>query len=96
MPLAVPPFLVLHGVATAAEDVVVPLLIVRRFGAVHLARIYGVLLLALVPGGYVGPIAAARVFDATGSYDGVFAVFVAANASALAAVWWVARATARP
>jgi MFS family permease len=94
-PLAVPAFLLLHGVATAAEDVVVPLLVVRRFGALHLARLYGLLLLALVPGGYVGPIAAGRVFDATQSYDGVFGVFVAGNATALAAVWLVASARSR-
>ena len=56
MPLAIPLFLVLHGVATAAEDVVIPLVVGKRFGARHLARIYGVLLLALVPGGILGPL----------------------------------------
>jgi MFS family permease len=88
--LTLPTFLVVHGISTAAEDVVVPLLIAARFGAIHLARIYGLLLLALVPGGYVGPVVAGRVFDVTGSYDGVFAVFVGSNLTALAAIWLVA------
>ena len=83
---AIPTFLVLHGFATAAEDVVMPLIIVQRFGLENLGRVYGLLLLALVPGGVVGPVLAGRVFDATGSYTEVFAGFVVANLLAVVAL----------
>ncbi|MBY0278900.1 MFS transporter, partial [Candidatus Binatia bacterium] len=86
VPLAIPLFLILHGVATAAEDVVVPLVVGRRFGALHLARIYGLLLLALVPGGILGPLLAGWFFDATGSYAVVFTAFFVCNVSAVLAL----------
>lgn len=86
VPLAIPLFLILHGVATAAEDVVIPLVVGRRFGAPHLARIYGLLLLALVPGGILGPLLAGWFFDATGSYQVVFAAFFVCNVSAVVAL----------
>jgi hypothetical protein len=81
-----PIFLVLHGVATAAEDVVVPLMIAQRFGIDALGRIYGLLLLALVPGGWVGPALGGLSYDATGGYTAAFVVFIAANVSAVAAL----------
>jgi MFS family permease len=83
---AVPAFLVLHGFATAAEDVVVPLVIGQRFGTRNLARIYGVLLLTLIPGGTIGPVLAGYLFDTTGSYTSVFAIFLAGNLTAVAAL----------
>ena len=83
---AVPVFLVLHGFATAAEDVVIPLIVAQRFGSEHLGRVYGLLLLALVPGGALGPIVAGRVFDLTGSYAPVFTAFALANLTAVAAL----------
>lgn len=83
---ATPAFLVLHGFATAAEDVVVPLVIGQRFSARSLGRIYGVLLLTLIPGGAIGPILAGRLFDTTGSYAPVFAIFLAGNLTAVAAL----------
>lgn len=86
VPLAIPLFLILHGVATAAEDVVIPLVVGRRFGALHLARIYGLLLLALVPGGILGPLVAGWFFDATGSYAVVFTAFFVCNVSAVVAL----------
>ena len=91
LPLALPLFLALHGFATAAEDVVVPLVVGRRFGSLHLASIYGVLLLALIPGGAAGPLLAGWTFDSTGSYAAVFALFFAGNLSAVAALYVVRR-----
>jgi OFA family oxalate/formate antiporter-like MFS transporter len=91
LPGAIPLFLVLHGATTAAEDVVVPLLVIQRFGAANLARVYGFLLLALVPGGALGPLVAGRVFDTTRSYQGVFGLFVACNVLCVLALWMVAR-----
>ena len=92
----IPLFLVLHGFATAAEDVVMPLIVVQRFGIENLGRVYGLLLLALVPGGVVGPILAGRVFDATGSYSEVFAGFVVANVLAVVALAAVRATATRP
>lgn len=86
LPAAMPAFLVVHGAATAAEDVVVPLLVAQRFGSAMLGRVYGLLLLALVPGGILGPLLAGRVFDASGSYAPVFAAFAVANLTAVVAL----------
>ena len=52
----------------------------------NLARIYGLLLLALVPGGTFGPVLAGRVFDATGSYASVFTLFAIGNVLAVVAL----------
>lgn len=86
VPGALPVFIVLHGFATAAEDVVVPLVIAQRFGDAQLGRVYGLLLLALVPGGALGPLLAGRVFDTTGSYAPVFAAFAVTNLTAVLAL----------
>lgn len=93
VPFALPLFLALHGFATAAEDVVVPLVVGRRFGTAQLASVYGVLLLALVPGGAAGPLLAGWAFDTTGSYAVVFAAFLIGNLSAVAALEMVRRRT---
>jgi len=92
---ALPAFLVLHGFATAAEDVVIPLIIAQRFGSEHLGRIYGLLLLALVPGGILGPIVAGRVYDLYESYTPVFTAFAIANVTAVAALALVRRSPRR-
>ena len=92
---ALPAFLVLHGFATAAEDVVIPLIIAQRFGSEHLGRVYGLLLLALVPGGVVGPIVAGRVYDLYESYTPVFTAFAIANITAVAALALVRRSPQR-
>jgi MFS family permease len=84
--LAIPIFLLLHGATTAAEDVVVPLLIGRRFGSRHLAGIYGVALLALVPGAAVGPAAAGWTYDILGSYERIFFAFACLNITSVLAL----------
>ena len=48
-------FLVVHGFTVAAENVMLPLVVVECFGVRHLAQIYGALMLALLPGGLAGP-----------------------------------------
>ena len=52
---------------------------------------YGLLLLALVPGGTAGPLLAGWAFDTTGSYATVFGIFLMGNLSALAALEMVRR-----
>jgi MFS family permease len=75
-------FITSFGFATAARDVVTPLIITHCFGVRHLAEIYGVLMLTLLPGGTLGPIFAGAVHDATGSYTAAFVSFAALNALA--------------
>jgi sugar phosphate permease len=79
-------FLVAHGFATAAENVVLPLTVADCFGTRHMARIYGALMVTLFPGGVLGPIFAGAVFDRTGSYDGAFLTFAILNVVGLAAL----------
>jgi predicted MFS family arabinose efflux permease len=79
-------FLVAYGVSVAARDVVYPMIVAECFGVAYLARIYGALMLALLPGGAFGPIFAAWVFDRYGDYGPAFAVFAAVNLVALAAI----------
>jgi MFS family permease len=76
-------FLVSYGFATAARDVVYPLVINHCFGERYMAEIYGAMLLALMPGGALGPIFAAAIHDATGSYETAFGSFAVLNASAV-------------
>jgi MFS family permease len=80
-------FLVAHGVAVAAENVVVPLVVAECFGVRHLARLYGALMLTLFPGGVLGPIFAGAVFDRFGSYVPAFGTFAVLNALAFAALF---------
>jgi MFS family permease len=80
-------FLVAHGVAVAAENVVVPLVVAECFGVRHLARLYGALMLTLFPGGVLGPIFAGASFDRFGSYVPAFATFAVLNALALGALF---------
>ncbi len=95
VPGAIGLFLLLHGLASAAEDVVVPLLVGQRFGTLHLSAIYGLLLLALVPGGAAGPLIAGWIFDSGAGYGPVFFAFVIANLSAVLALASVGRGAVR-
>lgn len=79
-------FVATWGIATAARDVVTPLMIVECFGLRHLAPIYGAVMLALLPGGGLGPLFAAAVHDRTGSYGAAFLVFAALNLAAFASL----------
>jgi MFS family permease len=92
-----PIFVFSYGVATAARDVVYPLIIGHCFGVRYLGAIYGTMMLMLFPGGALGPIFAAAVHDRLGSYDLAFRVFAVMNALALVALFFVRdeRAAAR-
>jgi MFS family permease len=76
------PFVATWGIASAARDVVTPLMIAECFGLRHLATIYGAVMLMLLPGGGLGPLFAASVHDRTGSYVPAFLVFALLNAGA--------------
>jgi MFS family permease len=76
-------FLAAQGFATAAENVLIPLLVADCFGARHLARIYGALMLTLLAGA-LGQIFAGAVFDRVGSYAPALTTFAGLNVLALA------------
>lgn len=84
VPSLLPVFLTLHGFAVAAENVVLPLAVAACFGAARVGRIYGALMVALLPGGVLGPLFAAWMFDAGRGYRAAFAVFAAGNLAVLA------------
>ena len=54
-PWLMPVFLTVHGFTVAAENVLLPLAVAACFGPRHLPAIYGALMLALLPGGTIGP-----------------------------------------
>jgi len=82
-PGVLPAFLVAHGLATAAENVVFPLVVIDCFGVTHMARIFGALSVALFPGGVLGPIVAGGSLDWLGDYRFAFAAFALLNAASL-------------
>jgi MFS family permease len=86
LPALLPLFLVVHGFTVAAENVMLPLVVVECFGVRHLARIYGALMLALLPGGVAGPTFAGWMYDRLGTYWPAFAVFALGNFAAVAAL----------
>jgi sugar phosphate permease len=88
-------FIVTYGFATAARDVVYPLVINHCFGERYMAEIYGAMLLALMPGGALGPIYAAVTHDITGSYVTAFSTFAALNLLAVAGLFLLRPEAAR-
>jgi sugar phosphate permease len=86
-------FLIVHGFAVAAENVLLPLIVVECFGIAHMAQIYGALMFALLPGGALGPIFAARMYDTLGSYQLAFTIFAALNAASLGLLCLLRRET---
>ena len=67
-------FSLCFGIATAARDVLIPLVVVRAFGTREFAKIFGCLMLAYFPGGGLGPMALGLLHDLTGSYQLGFSV----------------------
>ena len=80
-------FVLTYGISTAARDVVYPLIISSCFGLAYMAEIYGAVMLALAPGGALGPVFAGFVHDQTGSYDLAFATFALLNLLAVGALF---------
>ena len=69
-------FVTVHGLATMAQNVVYPTIVAWCFGTKHMAEIYGVTMLALLPGGVLGPVALGYMHDAFGSYDIAFQILL--------------------
>jgi MFS family permease len=85
------PFVLAWGLATAARDVVTPLLVGHCFGTRYMAEIYGALMLTLMLGGVGGPLFAGWVHDRLGGYAPAFAVFAALNVAAVVALAFLRR-----
>jgi len=88
-PAWLPFFIGSYGFATAARDVVYPLIVTHCFGLRYMAQIYGLLMLALLPGGALGPLFAASIYDSTGSYSVSFQAFSVLNVAAVVALRFV-------
>ena len=80
-----------HGYAV--RSVLLPLIVTESFGVEHMAQIYGALMFALLPGGALGPIFAARMYDTLGSYQLAFVTFAVLNTVSLALLCLVRRET---
>ena len=87
------PFVLGHGIATMAQNVVYPLIVAHCFGTRYMAEIYGVVMLALFPGGIAGPVLAGYAHDWTGSYREVFWLYAGLTLVALAMLAAVRRET---
>ena len=72
------PFVLAHGIATMAQNVVYPVIVAWCFGTRYLAAIYGVLMLALLPG-TLGPAALGFMYDWLGNYDLAFRILAGLN-----------------
>jgi hypothetical protein len=71
-------FVLLYGIGNGGA-VVYPLVVAENFGLRSFSRILGIMGIPLTFGAAVGQMGAARIFDATESYVGVFAGLVLVN-----------------
>ena len=94
-PAAIWVFMLVHGVAWGAQQVLTPMTIAACFGLRHMGQIYGTLLLVLFPAQF-GTWYAGRIFDTTGSYAGFYPYFLTLNLLAAAGLFLLAPARRRP
>lgn len=70
-------FSICFGLSTASRDVLLPLAVADAFGTRTFAQVYGLMILAYVPGGAIGPIVLAEAHRVFGHYrPGFFACTV--------------------
>jgi len=84
----------LIGVTLGAEIDVVVYLLTRHFGLKNFGGLYGCVLAALSIGTAAGPLAAAQIFDRTGSYDGFLWLGLAFMVASSVAIATLPRGTA--
>lgn len=83
-------FIVVHGFAWGAQQVLTPMTIASCFGLRSMGLIFGTVLLVLFPA-QIGPWYAGRVFDQTGSYEPFFPLCIALNFLAATALFFLRR-----
>jgi len=70
-------FIVLVGIASGTPLVLLPLVFIQSLGLKRLGSVQGVAGVFATMGAAVGPVAAGRIFDVSGSYAIAFGVFAA-------------------
>ncbi len=88
-PVLIATFVFTWGFSQACRDVVYPLVLSHCFGDRYLGEIYGAMTLTLFPGGALGPIFAAQLYDRLGDYQVAFGVFALLNVGAFLALLFV-------
>ena len=89
-------YVILFGAAMGGVATLQPLLVVTAFGPASFAIIYGMISLIFHFGMALGPWAAGRIFDVTGSYQWAFISFLAAYVLATVAVLAVRQPSKQP
>jgi sugar phosphate permease len=75
-PAALAAFVVIYGIAHQGPAFMVPLTIAESLGLRRFGSLSGLIGLITTLGGSLGPVAAGRLFDATGSYTAPLTLFV--------------------
>jgi MFS family permease len=80
-------FILLVGIAAGTPLVLLPLVFIHSLGLKRLGSVQGIGSIFFTVGAAVGPVAAGRVFDVSGSYAVAFAVFAAMWFAAAVAIY---------
>jgi MFS family permease len=80
-------FIVLVGIASGTPLVLLPLVFIQSLGLKRLGSVQGVAGIFATIGAAVGPVAAGRIFDVSGSYAIAFGVFAAMWLGAALAIY---------
>jgi len=86
---------VFFGLSTASRDVFLPLVVADAFGSRYFAQIYGVMILAFVPGGALGPLVLAETHRIFGHYRPGFIACIGLTSIAFVSLTFLYRANAR-
>ena len=84
-------FSILFGLATSSRDVLLPLAIADAFGTRSFAQVYGLMILAFVPGGAIGPLVLAEAHRVFGHYRPGFMACLALTSLAVVALAFLPR-----
>lgn len=84
-------FTICFGLATSSRDVFLPLAVAEAFGAKYFAQIYGVMILAFIPGGALGPLVLAEAHRVFGNYRPGFMASMALTILACVAISFLPR-----
>jgi MFS family permease len=88
-------FSISFGLSTASRDVFLPLAVADAFGARYFAQIYGVMILAFVPGGALGPLVLAEAHRIFGHYRPGFVACIALTSAACISLAFLRRVDTR-
>jgi sugar phosphate permease len=79
-------YVLVYGLTGGGGLVLAPLIVGECFGVKSVGTIFGVLVIAAVMGGAVGPLLAGLIFDGTGSYYLAFIIFTIGEVTAAIAI----------